>query len=97
MVETVKNEPKSAENNAMRLCQAVALGLVGFLLGGAVVAVVCVVLVLPVLLGGYFLIRPRDAPQRLSVEAGDETRTHDPQLGKLMLYQLSYARVCAEV
>jgi hypothetical protein len=29
----------------------------------------------------------------LSVEAGDGTRTHDPQLGKLMLYQLSYTRV----
>jgi hypothetical protein len=28
-------------------------------------------------------------------EAGDETRTHDPQLGKLMLYQLSYTRVAA--
>ena len=27
------------------------------------------------------------------VEAGDGARTHDPQLGKLMLYQLSYARV----
>src|SRR4051794_19164853 len=26
-------------------------------------------------------------------EAGDGVRTHDPQLGKLMLYQLSYARV----
>ena len=26
-------------------------------------------------------------------EAGDGTRTHDPQLGKLMLYQLSYTRV----
>jgi hypothetical protein len=26
------------------------------------------------------------------VEAGDEARTRDPQLGKLMLYQLSYAR-----
>ena len=25
-------------------------------------------------------------------EAGDEARTRDPQLGKLMLYQLSYAR-----
>ncbi len=24
--------------------------------------------------------------------AGDGTRTRDPQLGKLMLYQLSYAR-----
>ena len=28
-------------------------------------------------------------------EAGDGARTHDPQLGKLMLYQLSYARVVA--
>jgi hypothetical protein len=27
------------------------------------------------------------------LEAGDGARTHDPQLGKLMLYQLSYARV----
>ena len=26
-------------------------------------------------------------------QAGDGARTHDPQLGKLMLYQLSYARV----
>lgn len=25
--------------------------------------------------------------------AGDEVRTRDPQLGKLMLYQLSYARI----
>jgi hypothetical protein len=34
--------------------------------------------------------------ERVSVclsQAGDETRTHDPQLGKLMLYQLSYTRV----
>src|SRR4051812_48871417 len=29
----------------------------------------------------------------LLLEAGDGTRTHDPQLGKLMLYQLSYTRV----
>jgi hypothetical protein len=27
------------------------------------------------------------------VEAGDGTRTRDPQLGRLMLYQLSYTRV----
>ena len=26
-------------------------------------------------------------------QAGDQIRTGDPQLGKLMLYQLSYARV----
>ncbi len=25
--------------------------------------------------------------------AGDETRTRDPQLGRLMLYQLSYSRI----
>ena len=31
------------------------------------------------------------------VEAGDGARTHDPQLGKLMLYQLSYARVAEMV
>src|SRR5688500_1395013 len=28
-------------------------------------------------------------------QAGDGARTHDPQLGKLMLYQLSYARAVA--
>ena len=28
----------------------------------------------------------------MNSEAGDGARTHDPQLGKLMLYQLSYAR-----
>ena len=27
--------------------------------------------------------------------AVSETRTRDPQLGKLMLYQLSYYRLCA--
>ena len=29
----------------------------------------------------------------IDAKAGDGTRTHDPQLGKLMLYQLSYTRV----
>ena len=29
----------------------------------------------------------------VAAEAGDGARTHDPQLGKLMLYQLSYTRV----
>jgi hypothetical protein len=29
----------------------------------------------------------------LSLRAADEARTRDPQLGKLMLYQLSYRRV----
>ena len=28
----------------------------------------------------------------LKVGAGDEARTRDPQLGRLMLYQLSYSR-----
>ena len=38
--------------------------------------------------------RHRHAPiLKLSDEAGDGARTHDPQLGKLMLYQLSYTRV----
>ena len=27
------------------------------------------------------------------IEAGDGPRTRDPQLGKLMLYQLSYSRL----
>jgi hypothetical protein len=42
----------------MRLGQAVGLGLVGFLLGGAFVAIVCVALVLPVLLGALYLANP---------------------------------------
>ena len=29
--------------------------------------------------------------------AGDGTRTRDPELGKLMLYQLSYARTAARL
>jgi hypothetical protein len=35
---------------------------------------------------GFVSSRPRAA------EAGEGTRTLDPQLGKLMLYQLSYTR-----
>ncbi len=27
------------------------------------------------------------------IRAGDETRTRDPHLGKVMLYQLSYSRM----
>jgi hypothetical protein len=34
----------------------------------------------------------RGRGRRPPSEAGDGARTHDPQLGKLMLYQLSYAR-----
>ena len=30
---------------------------------------------------------------RLTGRAGDETRTRDPQLGRLMLYRLSYSRL----
>jgi hypothetical protein len=30
----------------------------------------------------------------LKNRAGDEIRTRDPQLGRLMLYQLSYSRLC---
>ena len=30
---------------------------------------------------------------RRTIRAGEETRTLDPQLGRLMLYQLSYARI----
>ncbi len=35
---------------------------------------------------------PKPLRRFLLSEAGDRTRTGDPQLGKLMLYQLSYAR-----
>ena len=41
------------------------------------------------------LPRTRSAPElrgRKKNGAGDETRTRDPQLGRLMLYQLSYSR-----
>jgi hypothetical protein len=32
-----------------------------------------------------------------AIGAGDETRTRDPQLGRLMLYQLSYTRPRFEI
>jgi hypothetical protein len=42
------------------------------------------------------LPRRRSTPelrgQRARIGAGDEIRTRDPQLGRLMLYQLSYTR-----
>jgi hypothetical protein len=42
------------------------------------------------------LPRRRSTPELrgriLKSGAGDETRTRDPQLGRLMLYQLSYTR-----
>jgi hypothetical protein len=31
--------------------------------------------------------------EKVIERAGDETRTRDPQLGRLMLYQLSYSRI----
>ncbi len=34
----------------------------------------------------------RKIPDGFNLRAGNETRTRDPQLGKLMLYQLSYSR-----
>ena len=36
--------------------------------------------------------RGKGPRSRMHPRAGDGARTHDPQLGKLMLYQLSYAR-----
>ncbi len=37
-------------------------------------------------------LRGRGPRVPLIIGAGDETRTRDPQLGRLMLYQLSYTR-----
>jgi hypothetical protein len=34
----------------------------------------------------------KNPPERVLCEADDGDRTRDPQLGKLMLYQLSYVR-----
>ena len=31
--------------------------------------------------------------KKIESGAGDETRTHNPQLGRLVLYQLSYTRI----
>ena len=44
-----------------------------------------------------FAIEGSVAQSRMNTEAGDGARTHDPQLGKLMLYQLSYAREAGSV
>jgi hypothetical protein len=53
---------------------------------------------IPVIFGAQrvsaFLPRTRKAPVSGGfLEADDGVRTRDPQLGKLMLYQLSYVRV----
>ena len=42
----------------MRFGQAFGLGLAGFLLGGTLVAVVCIAVVFPILLGARSLARP---------------------------------------
>ena len=44
-------------------------------------------------------LRGRELTQIASpnIGAGDETRTRDPQLGRLMLYQLSYTRSISEI
>jgi hypothetical protein len=34
-----------------------------------------------------------EKPRLFSIGAGNETRTRDPNLGKVVLYQLSYSRV----
>jgi hypothetical protein len=41
----------------------------------------------------FHIYKEKALTSRALREAGDGTRTHDPQLGKLMLYQLSYTRV----
>ncbi len=43
----------------------------------------------------FSLPRKRSTPElrRLVIRAGNEVRTRDPQLGRLMLYQLSYTRL----
>ena len=41
----------------------------------------------------FFLLRGCSTPELEGLNgAGDGTRTRDPQLGRLMLYQLSYTR-----
>jgi hypothetical protein len=46
---------------------------------------------------GYAASNPKAPPERrlcaLSIGAGNETRTRDPNLGKVVLYQLSYSRL----
>jgi hypothetical protein len=37
-------------------------------------------------------LRGPESQSAVKIGAGDEIRTRDPQLGRLMLYQLSYTR-----
>jgi len=70
VLQTVKRKPTRADGKGMRLAQAVVLGVIGFLLGGAGVAIVCVALVLPVLLLALSLARPdRGTATRYRVDA----------------------------
>lgn len=39
------------------------------------------------------MVKPCSTRNALETRAGDRTRTGDSQLGKLVLYQLSYARI----
>jgi hypothetical protein len=58
----LKSGRGNAESAAMRLVQAVAVGVAGLCLGGTFVAAVCVVFVLPVLLTALYLVRPDASP-----------------------------------
>jgi hypothetical protein len=48
------------------------------------------------LLRANSLIRPYGAVQPIEYGAGNETRTRDPDLGKVVLYQLSYSRISSK-
>ena len=69
--------PLIASSRRQRLLVWLVIGAV------AVAAVVAVALLLPNTGGKH---------RRRLLEADDGVRTRDPQLGKLMLYQLSYVR-----
>jgi hypothetical protein len=91
--ENIKIERRIADRVTMRLGQAVGLGLVGFLLGGALVAIVCVALVLPMLLAAVSLAWPEPASLRrpavataAPVREGSET---PPSHGAVLLGRLS--------
>jgi hypothetical protein len=47
--------------------------------------------------GLFFIQKAIQACHPTGFRAGDETRTRDPQLGRLMLYQLSYSRMIFQV
>lgn len=56
----------------------------------------CLKMELPLLSGknhAYFKQKKAPSYDKGFKKAGDETRTHNLQLGRLLLYQLSYSRV----